>query len=124
MVSHALWGTRWLQVGTGHLLRTAYVEAVATHPDYRGRGLASEVMRRLASEIPKSFEVAALSPASMGFYERLGWRLWLGALVIRMPGGELLPTPDEIVMVLELEGRRPLDRSQRLSVEWRPGELW
>ncbi len=30
LVTHALWVTRWLQVGNAPILRTAYVEAVAT----------------------------------------------------------------------------------------------
>lgn len=30
LVSHALWVTRWLQADKGPILRTAYVEAVAT----------------------------------------------------------------------------------------------
>ena len=38
IVSHAMWVTRWLQVGDGDLLRTAYVEAVATEPELQRRG--------------------------------------------------------------------------------------
>ena len=30
LVSHALWITRWLQVGDSPLMRTAYIEGVAT----------------------------------------------------------------------------------------------
>ncbi|MBL8047008.1 MAG: GNAT family N-acetyltransferase, partial [Anaerolineales bacterium] len=43
LVSHALWVTRQLQVGSGPLLRTAYVELVATEPKYQQRGLATAV---------------------------------------------------------------------------------
>jgi aminoglycoside 2'-N-acetyltransferase I len=124
LVTHAMWCIRWLQVDRGPLIRTAYVEAVATHPDYRKRGLASRAMRRLIAEIPEEFELAALSPATIPLYERLGWRCWVGPLSVRMPGGESEATPEETVMIHELPGRPPVDIRQPLSVEWRPGEVW
>ena len=50
-VSHAMWVTRWLQPGDGTSLRTAYVEMVATDPEYQGRGFATKIIRRLMEEI-------------------------------------------------------------------------
>lgn len=119
-----MWCTRWLQADRDPPLRTAYVEAVATHPSHRKRGLASRVMRRLIAEIPDEFALAALSPAVIPFYERLGWRLWLGPLSMRMPGGAVVPTPEELVMIHELPGRPPVDLRRPLSIEWRVGEVW
>jgi aminoglycoside 2'-N-acetyltransferase I len=37
LVSHALWVTRWLQAGDQPILHTAYVEMVATEPEFRRR---------------------------------------------------------------------------------------
>ena len=51
LVSHAMWVTRWLQPGTLPLLRTAYVEMVATAPAYQRQGFGTAVMQRLAAEI-------------------------------------------------------------------------
>jgi len=51
LVSHAMWVTRWLQPGDNPQLQTAYVEMVATEPQYQRRGFATAVMRRLASAI-------------------------------------------------------------------------
>src|SRR5687768_5294054 len=51
IVSAAMWCDRWLQPEGLPLLRTAYIEGVATDPAYRGRGIASEIMRRVADEI-------------------------------------------------------------------------
>ena len=124
LVSHAIWVTRWLQPGQGPPLRTAYVEVVATHPAHARQGLASLVMERLVAELPDDVAVAALCPATMSIYLRLGWRSWEGPLGVRLPSGELLPTPAERVMVLPLPGRPELDLTQPLSVEWRPGEMW
>ena len=124
LVSHAMWVTRWLQIEGDPLLRTAYVEAVATDPAYRNLGLASRVMRRLVAEIPEEFEIAALSPTTIPLYERLGWRAWVGRLGVRMPDGDVVPIPDEVAMVYELAGRPPVDIRRALSIEWRPGEIW
>jgi aminoglycoside 2'-N-acetyltransferase I len=124
LVTHAAWVTRWLQPGASVPLRTAYIEAVATDPDCRLQGYASEVMRRIAAEV-RDFDLAALSPSDPAWYARLGWELWRGPLSIRTGTG-LLATPGEKgqVMVLRLPRTPPLDLDAPLSAEWREGELW
>jgi len=121
LVSHALWNTRWLQCGNNSILRTAYVEAVATDKQYRGRGFATGVMRELQAHI-MDYELGCLSPAIDGLYERLGWEYWRGPVSIRTKKGPI-STPYEI-MVLCLQHTPTLDLDSPLSAEWRPGELW
>jgi hypothetical protein len=81
-------------------------------------------MRALVREV-SDFELAALCPSDQGqpFYARLGWETWLGPLRIRQ-GSALIETPDESIMIHRLPGTPPLDRSETLSAEWRPGEWW
>ena len=123
LVCHALWVTRYLQVGKDPIMHTAYVEAVATDADYRNRGFASSVMKHLIDEI-QEYELAALSPFSVQYYERLGWERWRGPLFIRTKG-DLLPSPaGEEVMIYRLPGTPVLDLDAPLSAEWREGELW
>ena len=122
MVSHAMWVTRWLQPGTLPLLRTAYVEMVATAPAHQGRGFGTAVMQRLAAEI-QDFDLGGLSTGSHGFYARLGWQSWRGPLFIRTDTG-LLPVPDDSMMFLRLPKTPALDVTAPLSAEWRAGELW
>jgi len=125
LASHAMWCTRWLQPGPRAPVRTAYVEAVGTLPDFQRRGYASRLMRRLVGEIPAPCELAALCPATSEIYERLGWRFWRGSLSVRMPDDTELPTPEERVMIYDLAGRPVVDVDEPLSVEWRPGEeVW
>jgi aminoglycoside 2'-N-acetyltransferase I len=121
-VSHAAWVTRWLQPAGQPLLRTAYVEAVATLPTYQGRGLGSAVLRQLAAAIA-DFDLGGLSPSEPAYYARLGWVLWQGPLAIRTAQG-LLDTPGEHVMILALPSTPTLDRTSLLTAEWREGELW
>src|SRR5512145_671384 len=48
LASHAVVTTRWLQPEGLPVLRTAYVDAVATLPAYQGQGIGSALMRHLA----------------------------------------------------------------------------
>jgi aminoglycoside 2'-N-acetyltransferase I len=123
LVSHALWITRWLQIGAGPLLRTAYVEGVATKEKFRRRRFAAAVMERLAEEV-SNFDIAALSPADTNLYVHLGWEYWQGPLFHRK-NGKLVPDPeDEAVMILRLPKTPELDLLLPISIEWREGEVW
>lgn len=123
LISHALWITRWLQIGSGPVLRTAYVEGVATDENHRGQGFATIVMDRLAKEI-MDFEIGGLSPAETSLYTRLGWQYWQGPLFHRKSKA-LIPDPDdESVMILRLPKTPDLDLSAPISIEWREGEVW
>lgn len=112
LVSHAAWVTRWLQPERQESLRTAYVEAVATAPEYQRRGLATAVMGEMAVQIG-NYDLGALSPFDVAFYERMGWELWRGPLAIRTESG-LLSTPDERVMILRLVGTPQLSKSSEV----------
>ena len=97
MVSHALWVTRWLRCDNGPLLRTAFVEMVATEPQFQGQGFATAVMEQLAKEIT-DFDLAGLWSNYPEWYAHLGWVMWQGPLFIRSSEG-LMPTPDEQIMI-------------------------
>ena len=122
LVSHALWLDRRLRIGDGPWLNTAYVEGVATHPDYRKLGYGSAVMQRVQQEI-SGYDLGALSPAREDWYARLGWQRWLGALWIDKQGS-LIPTLDEAVMVYRTPRTGDLDLAATLTGEWRPFEPW
>lgn len=122
VVSHALWITRWFQVARASLLRTAYVEAVATEPVYQGQGLATAVMHCLQERIV-DFEIGGLSPARYGLYARLGWEQWRGPLFVRTAQGQVA-TPDEEVMIFRLPRTPALELDAPISVEWRVGDVW
>ena len=123
VVSHAMFVERWLQPQSGQLLRTAYVELVATYPDAQRRGHATELMRRVATEI-QAFAIGGLSPTDAKFYARLGWESWRGELLVRTATG-VIPAGDEGLMVLRLRATPlSLTLDQPISIEWRRGEIW
>jgi aminoglycoside 2'-N-acetyltransferase I len=127
LVSHAEWVTRWLQPAGLPLLRTAYVEAVATAPARQRQGLGTAVLRHLTRIVAmdSTWQLSALSPSDPAFYERSGWELWRGPLAIRREGLLERTPPDEQVMIYRLPGTPArLDTTSQLTAEWRRGELW
>jgi len=122
IVNHAMWVTRWLQPGNGPRLCTAYVEMVATDPDYQRHGFATAIMKQLAVEI-SNFELGGLCPAEPELYEKLGWVFWRGPSFI-CAAERLISIPDEKVMILRLKKTPALDLNSSLLAEWRDRELW
>ncbi|HET9907145.1 MAG TPA: GNAT family N-acetyltransferase [Anaerolineales bacterium] len=124
LVSHAAVTTRWLQPEDRPLLKTAYVDAVATLPSHQGRGYGSEVMRQLEREIDREYEIACLETERESFYERLGWKVWRGPLAGRSENG-LVPTPHQTgIMILRLSRTPALDLDKALSIECQPDRIW
>ncbi|HEY7736559.1 MAG TPA: GNAT family N-acetyltransferase [Candidatus Limnocylindrales bacterium] len=124
IVAHASVVPRELHVG-GRPLRTGYVEAVATAPGRQGSGLGTRVLREAGASIRAGFELGALGTGAHRFYERLGWRTWRGPSFVRTPAGDR-PTPDDdgFIMVLRTPASPPLDETDPISCEWRPGDVW
>jgi len=121
LVGHAGLVTRTLSTG-GRAIETAYVEYVCAEP--RRRGYGSLAMRAIEREVRRrGFALAGLATGSPEFYERLGWRRWRGPRAYRAPDGAIDPTPDEIVMVLDLGAGADLDAP--IECEWRAiGDIW
>lgn len=122
VVSHAVVTTRGLQPTGLPILKTAYVDAVATLPTYQGQGYGSAVMQQLAQNIV-DYEIAALETDRPAFYARLGWELWRGPLAGRSATG-LIPTPEQTgIMILRLPRTPPLDLDSLLTIEV-AGRIW
>ncbi len=123
IVSHAVVTTRWLQPEWRPLLRTAYVDTVATLPGFQGRGYGTSVMRELAANI-SAYEIACLTADRRDFFERLGWQRWRGPRAGRS-GSELIPTPAQLnVMILRLPKTPPLDLDRLLTIDTQAGRIW
>ncbi len=122
LVGHAVATTRWLQPEGQPVLRTAYIDAVATLPACQGQGIGSTVMRHLASVI-SDFEIACLETDQVAFYAQIGWEEWRGPLAGRR-ASELLPTPAQKgIMILRLARTPPLDLDSLLVIEY-AGRIW
>jgi len=123
LVSHAVVTTRWLQPERQPILKTAYVDAVATLPNYQGKGYGSAVMQYLAKNI-EDYTIACLETERPLFYERLGWEVWRGALGGRNDQG-VIPTPEQTgIMILRLAATPILNLDQQLTIECEGGRIW
>jgi aminoglycoside 2'-N-acetyltransferase I len=124
LVSHAMVTTRWLQMEDQPLLKTAYIDAVATLPAYQGLGYGSALMRQLARDIDHEYMIACLETDRETFYERLSWQIWRGPLAGRGEQG-MIPTPEQRgVMVLRLSQTPILDLNSMLTIECQAGRIW
>ena len=124
IVSHAAVVERVIRVA-GRPLRSGYVEAVATLPRLQGAGHGTRVMEAVGADIQERYEVGVLGTGRRGFYERLGWRTWRGPSSVRAADGAT-PTPEDdgYLLVLETARSGPLDITDPISCEWRPGDVW
>jgi aminoglycoside 2'-N-acetyltransferase I len=124
LVSHAMVTTRWLQPEGHPLLKTAYIDAVATLPNAQGHGHGSALMRYLANAIDNEYSIGCLETEQVEFYERLGWQVWRGPLAGRSEQG-LIPTPAQKgIMILRLPQTPDLDLDSTLTIECQDERIW
>lgn len=124
LVSHAMVTTRWLQPEGHSLLRTAYIDAVATLPSAQGRGHGSTLMHDLARQIDGEYVIGCLETDRVEFYERLGWQVWRGPLAGRSGQG-LIPTPEQHgIMVLSLSQTPAVNLDSMLTIECQDERIW
>lgn len=124
ILAHASVVERDLHVG-GQSVRTGYVEAVATDPDWQGQGLGTRLMSDVTSYIQEHFRLGALGTGRHHFYERLGWLTWRGPTSVRIDDGtRRTPGEDGYILVLPTPSSPSLDLTAAISCEWRPGDVW
>ena len=141
-IAHAMGGVHWLAEARGRVIghasvvprqleadgipmSTGYVEAVATAPDWRHRGVASRLMEAVNTHIRETFELGALSTDLHLVYARVGWEAWHGPTFVRRDAGPpRTEEEDDGVMVLRTPRTPPLTGTEALSCEWRAGDAW
>lgn len=131
IVGHASVVRRMLEAGSASTgagpipLATGYVEAVATHPDWQGRRIATRLMAEVGAHIRATYEMGALSTSVHAMYGRVGWERWRGPTFVRTRDGPVRTADeDDGIMVLRTSRTPPLRGDEPLSCEWRSGDVW
>lgn len=141
-IAHAMGGVHWLAEVRGRIaghasvvqrlleadgvpLATGYVEAVATHPAWRRRGIANRLLTLANEHITETFELGVLSTDLHRVYAGAGWERWHGPTYVRTDGGQVrTEDDDEGIMFLRTPRTPPLTGTEALSCEWRAGDAW
>ena len=124
IVGHASVVPRWIEAD-GHLLPTGYVEAVATHPSWQRRGIASRLLVPVGTRIRDAFDLGVLSTGVPAVYASAGWERWRGETWVRAADGPVrTPGEDDGIMILRTPRTPPLDVTAPISCEWRAGDAW
>lgn len=124
IVGHASVVPRLLEAD-GLPMRTGYVEAVATLPAWRSRGIGTRLMEAADDHIRTECELGALSTGVHGLYERVGWERWHGPTYVRTADGPVRTgDEDDGIMVLRTPRTPALTLAEALSCEWRAGDVW
>jgi aminoglycoside 2'-N-acetyltransferase I len=141
-IAHALGGVHWLAESRGRIvghasvvprsleadgvpMTTGYVEAVATHPAWRRRGIASRLLALVNEHIAETFELGALSTDLHSVYAVVGWERWHGPTSVRTEGGPVrTEDEDDGIMILRTPRTPTLAGTEALSCEWRAGDAW
>lgn len=73
----------------GKRAQVSYIVAVATHPDYRRRGLMRKLLGQVLNDCYKNGEpFSFLMPADAAYYESIGYRFWNSQIEWKLPESE------------------------------------
>jgi GNAT superfamily N-acetyltransferase len=97
------------------------VGSVKTHPRHEGRGYATAGLRRAAAALNADhgvgFSLLVCRDHLLPFYERLGWRLFPGRLLVEQPAGR---TEFTFNRTMVLPGARPAPGGGTIDLQGPP----
>ena len=110
----------------GRTLRAGYVEGVAVRADRRRQGVGGAVMAELERLIRAAYDVGALgaSDAGAALYVARGWRQWRGETWALAPAGPVRTEGEDGDVYVLAVGGLELDVHERLTCDWREGDIW
>jgi hypothetical protein len=105
----------------GAAVKIGGVGSVKTHPRAEGRGYATAGLRRAAAALTDDHQVAfsllVCRDHLLPFYERLGWCVFAGRVLVEQPAGRMEFT---INRAMVLPGRSPAPRDGLIDLHGPP----
>jgi len=104
-------------------LEVGYLEAMAVHPGWRGRGLGFELLAKATEFCREHYRVSMLSTDTHGFYERHGWRRLNGLSFVATDAGLVRTAEDDEGLMLLSDGDLIFEAKQ-VVCDFRSGDVW
>ena len=121
LVAHLVITDRCFRPEGGPNLRTAFIDAVATLPDFRRRGFAGALLKRAVELCGARFDLLALFMTSPELYTRYGFVKWHGRLSNEKESGvgvEVSPGQGSLMVRVTNMSVLP-DFSKPMTSNWR-----
>jgi aminoglycoside 2'-N-acetyltransferase I len=108
----------------GQAITVGYVEAIGVLPSHWRQGFGTQLMQQITQFCQDNYELSMLSTDENQFYERLGWRQFIGESFVRSENSEVR-TSDEDAGLMLLHGTASQTKEiQRAVCESRSGDDW
>lgn len=120
LVTHLVVTDRWLKPETGAQLRTAYIDAVATLPEFRRHGYAGQLITKAIGLFEGNHDLIALSANDPALYKKHGFHFWPGLQYLEnetASGTEISPEQHNLMTRPALPGTG----TSHIIANWRPG---
>jgi aminoglycoside 2'-N-acetyltransferase I len=123
LVAHLVVTDRSMRFGEGRWLRAGYIDAVATLPDFRRRGYASELLRAAIEIGRRRYDLFALATSIPQLYSGCGFAKWRGRQFVENQdcAGVVATEEQGNLMVLPFGNAVPEDDTLPVVANWRPG---
>lgn len=123
LVAHLVITDRAMRFGDGGWLRAAYLDAVATHPDFQKRGFAGDLLSMASSLCRDRYDLQALATNMPDLYARHCFLKWRGKQFIECEFGEGTEETEEQgnLMVFFSHRTEITDFTLPVTANWRPG---
>jgi GNAT superfamily N-acetyltransferase len=122
LVSHLAVIPRYIAVD-GVPLNAAYVESMATLPEFWGRRFGTALLSAASAHIIDAYDIGALSTRRVDFYQRAGWRVWVGRTLVRKIA-EIRPANRIGTLMVILPLGSELSTEGEIATAWRSGDIW
>nr|WP_321502057.1 GNAT family N-acetyltransferase [uncultured Dethiosulfovibrio sp.] len=122
LISHCMVVDRSFSIGGKGSFTMACPTALATHPDYRGRGYGRMTVMEVCRYCEGAgYDLIMMTTEETRWFESLGWIRWKGPLALDEPKSDLSPFSRPVPMIYRLSKTPPISLRDDLTVVCKGG---